>query len=602
MSLDLMNLLLVFAAALAGGWIARRLGYPSILGELTAGIVLGPPILGLLAPSDSLAVIGKLGVILLMLYIGLHLDASTLTKVARPGFLAATGGFIVPAGLGFGLMMLLDGDPIAATFVAVAMGVTSLATKSRILVDLNILNTRVAHVLLAGALISDVAALVVFSVILGLAATGTVIASSVATTVVQAALFLAGAWLIGTKVFPLAGRWIAQRKIDSGALFMIIVAVGLAFGAAADAAGLHAILGAFLAGLFIREGVLNHDQLIDIESRTKSVSLGLLAPVFFVTAGFDVSFSIFTENLGLLIGIVVLATLGKIFGTALFYLPTGFGFREGVAVGAGMNGRGAVEIIVAELALAAGIITAEVFSILVFMAIFTTATVPIFLTRSIAWLRRHDQLETDDRENFLFVGAGPVARQMAALLSEQAPVTLIDTNLEHCRLAEDAGLRVVKGTALDLDVLIEAGIRDTRTLIASTANPEINLLAGRLAHRRFGVPDVHIVLSEDATQTMISMLDEFDGSLLFGRPVDIAPWDVDVSQGRTVELHYSASEVGSEPTQVPSLPLFVHPPEQDSSLSIANVPTEGDAVIALARIPVTGLSAQATEETSTTLV
>ena len=219
MSLDVMNLLLVLLAALGGGWVARRVGYPSILGELGAGILLGPPLLGLLQPDDALAVIGKLGVVLLMLYIGLHLDPGSLGKASRPGGLAALGGFLVPAGLGFALMMLVDGDPIAATFVATAMGVTSLATKSRILVDLGILHTRIAHVLMAGALFSDVAALIVFAALLGFAATGGLALSGIAASAGSAALFLAGAWLVGTRVFPAAGRRLADRRIEPGRRF-----------------------------------------------------------------------------------------------------------------------------------------------------------------------------------------------------------------------------------------------------------------------------------------------------------------------------------------------------------------------------------------------
>ena len=258
MTLDPLNLLLVLGAALAGGWLARRVGYPSILGELAAGIVLGPPLLGILNTDDAISVIGKLGVVLLMLYIGLHLDPTSLGKASKPGFYASLGGFLVPASLGFGLMMMVDGDATAAAFVAVAMGVTSLATKSRILVDLGILNTRIAHVLMAGALFSDVAALVMFAALLGLAATGTIALSGILVTVLKAVLFLLGAWLVGTVVFPRIAAPLARRKVDPATLFMLVVGVGLTFAAAAEAAGLHGILGAFLAGLFIRDGVLTN--------------------------------------------------------------------------------------------------------------------------------------------------------------------------------------------------------------------------------------------------------------------------------------------------------------------------------------------------------
>ena len=504
MSLDPTNLLLVLAAALAGGWVARRLGYPSILGELAAGILLGPPLLGLLATDDAITVIGKLGVILLMLYIGLHLDPASLGKASKPGLYASIGGFIVPAALGFGLIMLIEGDAVAASFVAVAMGVTSLATKSRILVDLGILNTRIAHVLMAGALFSDVAALVLFAALLGLAATGTIALSGILATIAKAVLFLGGAWLVGGWLFPKLAPVLTRRKLDPSVLFISVVGVGLAFAAAAEAAGLHGILGAFLAGLFIREGVLSHSQLSAVETRARNISVGLLAPVFFVTAGFKVSFEVFTDSFFLVLAVVVLATVGKIIGTALFYIPTGYGFREGVAVGSGMNGRGAVEIIVAEIALTAGIIDARIFSILVFMAVFTTATVPVLLTKSIEWLRRRGELVADERNGILFIGAGPVAVRMATLLAEHTPVTLIDTNPDHGREAARHGLTMIKGNALDEDVMEEAGATDARCLVAITPNPEVNLLTAQLAKQRFGIPTIHVALPEDATQSSCS--------------------------------------------------------------------------------------------------
>lgn len=594
MTLDPTNLLLVLLAALAGGWVARRLGYPSILGELAAGIILGPPLLGLLAPDDAVNVIGKLGVVLLMLYIGLHLDPSSLGKASRPGLYASLGGFLVPAALGFGLIMLIEGDPVAASFVAVAMGVTSLATKSRILVDLGILNTRIAHVLMAGALFSDIAALVLFAALLGLAATGTIALSGIVTTVLQAVLFLVGAWVVGGWLFPKVGPMVARHKVDPSVLFIGVVGVGLAFAAAAEAAGLHGILGAFLAGLFIREGVLSHSQLSSVEARARNISVGLLAPVFFVTAGFKVSFDVFTDSLPLVVAVVVLATVGKIIGTALFYLPTGYGFREGIAVGAGMNGRGAVEIIVAEIALTAGIIDARIFSILVFMAVFTTATVPVLLTKSIEWLRRRGELVADDRNGVLFVGAGPVALRMASLLGERHPVTLIDTNPDHGRDALQLGLEFVKGNALDEDIMDEAGAADAKSLVVVTPNAEVNLLAAQLAKKRFGIPAVYAAMPEEASQSMLRLLDDLGAELLFGRQIDLAEWDVAVGHSAVVDLSYelvdpedvvqNAGHSTSRST-LASLPLVVRSEQAVDVFSAERSVREGDQVLALGKAP-----------------
>lgn len=567
MSLDVLNLTLVLAAALAGGWVANRFGYPAILGELGAGILLGPPLLGLLGADDALAVIGKLGVVLLMLYIGLHLDPRDIGGATKAGLLAAFGGFVVPAGLGFGLMMALNGDPVASTFVAVAMGVTSLATKSRILVDLGILNTRVAHVLMAGALFSDVAALIIFAGILGLAATGAVAIGGIALTAFKAAFFLIAAWFVGRTIFPIAGRYLTERRASDQMIFSFTILAGLAFAAAADAAGLHAILGAFIAGLFIREGVLRHTELAAVERRVRGVSVGLLAPVFFVTAGFNVSFGVFTEAPVLLVSVIVLATLGKLLGTAVFYLPTGYGFREGLAVGAGMNGRGAVEIIVAEIALAAGIIDQTLFSILVFMAIFTTATVPILLTMAIRLLRERGELVADVREGVVIVGANPTGLRLASLLSDRT-VTVVDSNADHVQAARAAGISAVKGDGLDETTLEEAGIREAGVFVSTTPNGEVNLLAAKIAAREFTVPRLMVAMPSTATNAMQALLDEIGAELLFGRRADIAAWDADLAAGLTDEFrltianpdHLVDGSVPERSSQAPigSLPMVVH--------------------------------------------
>lgn len=592
--LDPASLLLVLGAALAGGWLARKLGYPSILGELATGIVLGPPLLGLLTENDATTVIGKLGVVLLMLYIGIHLDPSSLGRASRPGLYASIGGFIVPASLGFALILSIEGDPVAASFVAVAMGVTSLATKSRILVDLGILNTRIAHVLVAGALFSDVAALVLFAALLSLAATGSIVLSSVLIAVAKAGLFLAGAWIVGGRLFPLLAAPLTRRRLDPSILFITVVGVGLAFAAAAEAAGLHGILGAFLAGLFIREGVLDHSQLRTVEDRARNVSVGLLAPVFFVTAGFKVSFGVFFDSFWLVLAVVALATVGKIVGTALFYLPTGYGFREGIAVGAGMNGRGAVEIIVAEIALTAGIIDERVFSILVFMAVFTTATVPILLTKSVNWLRRRGELVADERTGVVFVGAGPVARRMAVIIGEHTPVTLIDTNPDHLRDARRSGLAVVKGNAIDEEIMHEAGAVEASCLVAVTPNAEVNLLAAQLAAQRFGIPRLYAALPEDAARSLLRMLEELGGELLFGRKVDVAMWDIAAAHDRVADLIYEVPDPelmvadNSQPvarSNLTSLPLAFRSDRSAEVFSATRAVRPGEHIVALGMDP-----------------
>jgi Kef-type K+ transport system membrane component KefB len=200
-------------------------------------------------------------------------------------------------------------------------------------------------------------------------------------------------------VLPYLGKQLERIGFSNRTGFftlMLIIAVGYA-----ELAGLHHILGAFLAGLFLRDSVFNRRLSKELNKVFYDVSIGFLAPIFFVTAGYQVTFEVFEvfqTNLLLLMVILAVATFGKILGTTLFYLPSGFGWREGLRVGTGMNGRGAVEIIIAGIGLKMGFINQEIFSILVFMAIFTTATVPVLLTWTTKWLRSRGELVLADSE------------------------------------------------------------------------------------------------------------------------------------------------------------------------------------------------------------
>ena len=163
MDLSVVNLLLVLFVAWTAGRLSERLGYPSVLGELIAGILLGPPLLGFLHVDAALELLAELGIILMMVYIGMEIDPRELGRASKAGLLAAIGGFITPGVLCYFAVIWFGGTMMMALFVGVAAGLTSLATKSRILVDLQMLDTRVAHVLMAGSLIVDAVSLIIFA-------------------------------------------------------------------------------------------------------------------------------------------------------------------------------------------------------------------------------------------------------------------------------------------------------------------------------------------------------------------------------------------------------------------------------------------------------
>ncbi|WP_255702630.1 cation:proton antiporter [Antarcticibacterium sp. 1MA-6-2] len=242
-----------------GGWVfIEKNGVSPILGELVVGIILGPALVGILEPSEILNVLAEVGIILLMVYIGIEINFKDLGKASWPGLLAAAGGFIVPFILGYYTIIYFGGTNMGALFVAIAVGVTSLATKSRILVDLKLLNTRIAYVLMAGALISDTLALIFFAGITSFVDAGSIDTIGLIWVAGKAILFFITTALAGIYLLPLLGKWLTREKVKSRTLhFTLMLIIVFGFAELAEIAGLHSILGAFMAGLFVREGVFN---------------------------------------------------------------------------------------------------------------------------------------------------------------------------------------------------------------------------------------------------------------------------------------------------------------------------------------------------------
>ncbi len=536
MELDFLNLFSVLLAAWLAGWLASRLGYPAVLGELVAGVILGPPLLGLLYGSEALFVLADLGVLLMMLYIGMEIDPRELKRASWEGILAAVGGFFTPFALAYLVVVGFGGSNLVALVAGISAGVTSLAVNSRILLDLRILDTRVSHVMMAGALVADILSLLVFSLVLGIAEIGSLELTKMLLMTLKAGAFFAVTVLVGTKLFPLIGRLLTNAGLTGRTFnFTLVLILAVLFGELAEMAGLHAILGAFMAGLFLRESVLGQTLSRDLRNAVKDTSIGLLTPIFFVTAGFEVSFGVFQDQLGLFLAVFGVALFGKAFGTALFYLPSGRGWRESLVIGAGMNGRGGVDIILIGIALESGIIQIDVFSILVFMALLTTATVPLMMKYGIRWLDRRGALERSglERTGIIIVGAGPLARWLARALIRSNTLTLVDTNEKHCMVSKSEGLTAVLGNALHEQVLAEAHAGDARVLIAMTRNVEVNTLVAQTARHVFEIPEVHILQAGAGLGELAEIRRHLRADALFARAVDLEEWDYRISHGKT---------------------------------------------------------------------
>ncbi len=600
MELDYVNLLLVLVAAWACGTVALKLGYPSVLGELIGGIIFGPTLLGWMDTSDSLKILAEVGVLLLMLYIGMEIDPAELGRASWAGVLAAVGGFVVPFAACFAAVRFFDGTTMAATVVGLAAAGTSLAMKSRILVDLKLLDTRVAHAMMAAALVTDTVLLIVFAGALGILDTGGFSIGTLALVAGKAVLFFVVTAAIGLYVFP----WVGKRLSTAGMTgrtfnFSLVLIVAVGFGEMAHLAGLHAIVGSFIAGIFLRDNVLGRTMSRDLMKAVHEISIGFLAPIFFVTAGFAVSLDTFRSGLLPLVTIVGVAIVGKIIGTMLLYSFSGNGWREGLAVATGMNGRGAVEIIIGGIALEKGIITAELFSVIVVMAIFTTLTVPLALKWSTDWLRHRGELVRSDQERrgIVILGAGPTARLLAKLLSDHQPVAVIDNNQDRCDTAQAMGLKAIVGNALQEQVLSDAGANKAQRLITLTPNPEVNALVAQVARSVFYIPEIHALRrrrSKKSTQSkkVSATFTHLQATTLFGGAADVAMWDrlLDSEQAREEIIQVSApieperffDQIQGNTGSTQMLPLVIERNDERWPFHSADRLQAGDRVIVLA--------------------
>ncbi|MEX0748183.1 MAG: cation:proton antiporter, partial [Rhodothermales bacterium] len=416
-------------------------------------------------------------------------------------------------------------------------GVTSILTTTRMLARGRLLETRISNIVLGGALVADTLALVSFATIMGVMDAGNLDPQSVAFVAFKALLFFIVTAAIGFKLFPWFGRQLTALGLQHRSFhFTLVVLIAFAFGQMAELAGLHSILGAFVAGLFLRENVLGRALANDLLKAARNASVGFLAPVFFVTAGFAVSLRIFETHPGLLAAIVAAAVVGKILGTVLFYLPTRRGWREGFAIGAAMSSRGEIEIIIAGVGLQMGLISPDVFSILVIMAVATTLMTPWLFKWATSLLRNEgDPADLpDDRTNTIIVGAGPLARAVGRVLGRTGRVRFVDTSKECCAFAESDGLDITCGNALDENVLGEIGAGRTEMLIAMTGNAEVNALAAQIARTVFRIPQVLVVQSENGGDGYETALNVLKASTLFGGPIVQDSWDHWIGQDELI--------------------------------------------------------------------
>lgn len=382
------------------GEIATRLGQPSVIGEILAGILLGPSLLAgffpafgeLIVPQTEtsgylLEVISLLGAMFLLLITGLETDIQLIKRHARTAISVSFGGITITFITGFFLgqylpdFLLADPDErlVFALFVATAMSISAIPVIAKVLMDMNLMRRDIGQTILAAGMSDDTIGWILLSTVAGIAAGDAVTAGTVLTTVGSVLAFLIISFTLGRWMVRKLLIYVQDEVISTDRLLSLVIVLAFLWGAITQLLNLEAILGAFVMGIIF--GMMPRLP-EDVINKLESLALGIFAPVFFAVAGLKVNIiNLFDPTLIIITIIVIaIATFGKVVGT---YTGARFiGKKDhwtSLSFGAGLNARGAMEIIIATIGLRLGILSQDMFSIVVVMAIATSLMAPVAL-------------------------------------------------------------------------------------------------------------------------------------------------------------------------------------------------------------------------------
>lgn len=370
----LLPLFVIFVAAKLAAEIFERLRQPAVAGEILAGILIGPGMLGLVRPNELTAALAEIGVIFLLFLVGLETKPSDIFRVGGRALAVAVFGVIVPFVLGWAVMLAWGAGSIESIFVGSAMVATSVGITARVLGQMGLLSLDVSRVILGAAVIDDILGLLILAVVSSLAK-GDVDYLQIVTTAGMAIGFTVLIIVVGARTVNRIRPRIERLRVGQSYLvFGLSLCLGLAL--VASYIGVAAIIGAFLAGMALAEASEHTDMPHQAEAVTE-----FLLPFFFVSIGMQLQLDAFLNRsiVALAVVITLLAVLSKLVGCGA--AAWSMGRKKAIQVGMGMVPRGEVGIVVAQIGLGLHVISDGVYGVVLFMAIATTLIAPPFLAR-----------------------------------------------------------------------------------------------------------------------------------------------------------------------------------------------------------------------------
>lgn len=386
----LSSLSLILLTTLILGQVSLRLKLPLVVGQLLAGIIMGPTVCNWVQPSHWLQLFSDIGVILLMFLAGLESKIDLLKKYLKPSMVVAVSGILLPVAVGYLIGLMFEFTKFESLFLGIVFAATSVSISAEVLQEMDSLTSREGTTILGAAVVDDILAVLLVSMISNLNIRGTAISmmhlgillrALVLLLVYFVLLFIAGRWLI-PRLLRLSSKW--QGAVPTTTMALIICWL-LAY--LADYFGLSAVIGAFFAGLSMS---LTPFKKIINQSITQ-IGYAVFIPVFLASIGLRLTLTGILQDFTLFLILTIGGIVSKLLGAGLGARLSGFNRHSALAIGAGMISRGEMALVVAQMGLQNHLLSAARYSAVIGAIIMTTVLAPFFLKAALASVVRHSQ-------------------------------------------------------------------------------------------------------------------------------------------------------------------------------------------------------------------
>jgi Kef-type K+ transport system membrane component KefB/nucleotide-binding universal stress UspA family protein len=405
------QVLLLIAVGRLLGESMQRIGQPPVIGQLLAGIILGPSVFGAIWPAGQQAIfplhpsdrqmlnaVSEIGVLLLLLLTGMETDLTLVRRVRRTAAITSAAGIIVPFLCGYVLGEMLPDtvlpDPhrrlLTSLFLATALSISSVKIVAAVLREVDYLRRDLGQIILAAAILDDTIGWTILALIGGLAAQGKVVIGPVLFSVIGTGAFLTFCFTIGRRWVARIIRWTNDHFVSEMPVISVILVIMIALALLTNFIGVHTVLGAFAAGIMIGQSPILTKH---IEEQLRGLIVAMFMPVFFGLAGLAIDLKVLGDPhlLGLAFLLIGIASIGKLGGCYLGSRVARMNHPEALAVGFAMNARGSTEVILATIGLSIGVLNQELFTVIVLMAVVTTICMPPLLRWALARVPMRDE-------------------------------------------------------------------------------------------------------------------------------------------------------------------------------------------------------------------